>query len=86
MRVAKRYIAKIEKTIYTIDTVEIVAEREGDALELLRSGKGKIVNTTIQEEKIDNRWIDSSEPLSNTEFFEFEDGLIECKQFVRGEN
>tara|TARA_Y100001951_G_C11207165_1_gene220739 strand:+ start:336 stop:566 length:231 start_codon:yes stop_codon:yes gene_type:complete len=73
MRVAKLYIAKVEKTIYSIDTIEIVAEREGDALELLREGEGKIVNTTIQEETVDNRWIDSSEPLSNSEFFEFED-------------
>tara|TARA_R110002020_G_scaffold143591_1_gene315948 strand:+ start:665 stop:904 length:240 start_codon:yes stop_codon:yes gene_type:complete len=74
MRVAKRYIAKVEKTIYAIDTIEIIAEREGDAQELLRSGKGKIVDTEIQEETVDSRWIDSSEPLSNTEFFEFEDG------------
>ena len=74
MRVAKRYIAKVEKTIYAIDTIEIIAEREGDAQELLRSGKGKIVDTEIQEETVYSRWIDSSEPLSNTEFFEFEDG------------
>tara|TARA_R100000656_G_scaffold82960_2_gene60601 strand:- start:147 stop:386 length:240 start_codon:yes stop_codon:yes gene_type:complete len=74
MRVAKRYIAKVEKTIYTVDTIEIVAEREGDALEMLREGQGKTINTLIQEEKIDNRWIDSSEPLSNSEFFEIEDG------------
>ncbi len=74
MRVAKRYIAKVEKTIYTVDTIEIVAEREGDALEMLRKGQGKTINTLIQEEKIDNRWIDSSEPLSNSEFFDFEDG------------
>ena len=74
MRVAKRYIAKVEKTIYTVDTIEIVAEREGDALEMLREGQGKTINTLIQEEKIDNRWIDSSEPLSNSEFFDFEDG------------
>jgi hypothetical protein len=76
MRVAKRYIAKVEKTTYTIDTIEIVAEREGEALELLREGKGAIINTTIQEETVDNRWIDSSEPLSNSEFFEFEDGEL----------
>ena len=73
MRVAKLYIAKVEKTIYSVDTIEIVAEREGDALELLREGGGKIINTTIQEETVDNRWIDSSEPLSNSDFFEFED-------------
>ena len=41
MRVAKRYIAKVEKTIYTVDTIEIIAEREGDALEMLRQGQGK---------------------------------------------
>ena len=74
MRVAKRYIAKVEKTIYTVDTIEIVAEREGDALEMLRQGQGKTINTFIQEEKVDNRWIDSSEPLSNSEYFKFEDG------------
>ena len=32
MRVAKRYIAKVERTLYTIDTVHIVAESEEEIL------------------------------------------------------
>ena len=47
MRVAKRYIAKVEKTIYTVDTIEIIAEREGDALEMLRQGQGKTINLSL---------------------------------------
>ncbi len=74
MRVAKRYIAKEEVTTYSINTIEIIAESEGEAMEILRSQKGEVVSTEIQEERMDNRWIDSSEPLSNKEFFAYEGG------------
>ena len=70
MRVAKKYIAKEEITTYSINSIEIVAETENEAMDILRDGKGKIVKTEIQEEKLDGRWIDSSEPLSVTEFMD----------------
>jgi DNA-binding protein YbaB len=74
MRVAKRYIAKVERTLHTIDTIHIVAESENDAMEIIRDGKGEIVRTEIQEEKVDRRWIDSSVPLTTDEFMEVNDG------------
>ena len=74
MRVVKRYIAKVERTLHTIDTVHIVAESENDAMEIIRDGKGEIVRTEIQEEKVDRRWIDSSVPLTTDEFMEVNDG------------
>ena len=74
MRVAKRYIAKAERTLYTIDTVHIVAESEEDAMEMLRNGNGHPVRTEIQEEKTNNRWIDSSVPLTTDEFLDLENG------------
>lgn len=70
MRIAKKYIAKEEITTYSINSIEIVAETENEAMDILRDGKGKIVKTEIQEEKLDGRWIDSSEPLSVTEFMD----------------
>ena len=66
----KKYIAKEEITLYSINTVEIIAETENEAMDILRDGKGKLIETEIQEEKLDNRWIDSSEPLSVTEFMD----------------
>ena len=74
MRVAKRYVAKVERTLHTIDTIHIVAESENDAMEIIRDGKGEIVRTEIQEEKVDRRWIDSSVPLTTDEFMEVNDG------------
>ena len=74
MRVAKRYIAKVERTLHTIDTIHIVAESENDAMEMMRNGQGNIVRTEIQEEQIDRRWIDSSVPLTTDEFMEVNDG------------
>jgi hypothetical protein len=70
MRIAKKYIAKEEITTYSVNSIEIVAETENEAMDILRDGKGKIVKTEIQEEKLDGRWIDSSEPLSVTEFMD----------------
>ena len=65
MRVEKKYIAKEEITIYSINTVEIIADSENEAMDLLRDGKGKLINTDIQEQVVDQRWIDSSEPIHN---------------------
>lgn len=73
MRVAKRYIAKVERTLWTCDTVHIVAESEDDAMEMLRNGQGNVVRTEIQEEKANSRWIDSSVPLTTDEFMDLEE-------------
>jgi hypothetical protein len=70
MKVMKKYIAKEEITLYSINTVEIIAETENEAMELLRDGEGKLVDTDIQEQVVDQRWIDSSEPLDVGEFME----------------
>ena len=68
---AKKYIAKEEITTYSINTIEIVAETENEAMEILRDSRGKLLDTEIQEEKLNQRWIDSSEPLDVTEFMKF---------------
>ena len=62
MKMAKKYIAKEERTTYSINTIEIIAETENEAMEILRDSKGKLLDTEIQEEKLNQRWIDSSEP------------------------
>ena len=68
MKMAKKYIAKEEITTYSINTIEIVAETENEAMEILRNSRGKLLDTEIQEEKLNQRWIDSSAPLDVTEF------------------
>ena len=73
MKVAKKYIAKEEITTYSLNTIEIVAEPENEAMDILRNGEGTLVDTEIQEEVRDARWIDSSEPLSVSEFMELTD-------------
>ncbi len=73
MKVAKKYIAKEEITTYSLNTIEIVAESENEAMDILRNGEGTLVDTEIQEEVRDARWIDSSEPLSVSEFMELTD-------------
>ena len=71
MKMAKKYIAKEEITTYTINTIEIIAETENEAMEILRGNRGKLLDTEIQEEKLNQRWIDSSEPLDVTDFMKF---------------
>jgi len=71
MRMAKKYIAKEEITTYTINTIEIIAETENEAMEILRNNRGTLLDTEIQEEKLNQRWIDSSEPLDVTEFMDY---------------
>lgn len=73
MKVAKKYIAKEEITTYSLNTIEIVAESENEAMDILRNGDGTLIDTEIQEEVRDARWIDSSEPLSVSEFMELTD-------------
>ena len=71
MRMAKKYIAKEEITTYSINTIEIIAETENEAMEILRDNRGKLLETEIREEKLNQRWIDSSEPLDVTEFMDY---------------
>ena len=73
MKVAKKYIAKEEITTYSLNTIEIVSESENEAMDILRNGDGTLIDTEIQEEVRDARWIDSSEPLSVSEFMELTD-------------
>ena len=76
MRVAKRYIAKEECTVYCVNTIEIIAESEEEAMELLRDrdkSRCKHINTDVQEERMDQRWIDSSEPLTDDELTELDE-------------
>ena len=73
MKVSKKYIAKEEITTYSLNTIEIVAESENEAMDILRNGEGTLVDTEIQEEVRYARWIDSSEPLSVSEFMELTD-------------
>ena len=72
MRVVKRYIAKVERTLHTIDTGHVLAESEEDAMEIVRAERGNIVRTEIQEDAVDRRWIDSSVPLTTEEFMDIE--------------
>ena len=71
MKMAKKYIAKEEITTYSLNTIEIIAETENEAMEILRDARGKLLDTEIQEEKLNQRWIDSSEPLDVTEFMDY---------------
>ena len=72
MKVLKRYIAKVEKTLYTMETIEIIAETENDAEDQMRDGSGKLLSTEIQEESVNSRWIDSSEPLDVVDYIELD--------------
>ena len=77
----KKYIAKIEKTVYLVETVEIIAETEREAEEMLDEYDGDIAGDTfeitekeIQEEVIDHAYIESSEELGVNTFMELNGG------------
>ena len=77
----KKYIAKVEKTMYIIETVEFIAETEKEAEEMLDdycAGETdesiKVTETEIQEEDISRQWIEESEPLTVDEFMEIDGG------------
>jgi hypothetical protein len=72
VKILKRYIAKIERTLYTMETLEIVAESENEAEDKMRDGDGKLLSTEIQEESVNSRWIDSSEPLDVVDYIELD--------------
>ena len=79
--VMKKYIGKIEKTIWIVEEVQIIAETQKDAEELLDdycagedSSSVTKTETEEQETEIDISWIDSSEDLSVDEFMEIDGG------------
>ena len=80
--VMKKYLAKVEKTVYVVEELEILAETEKEAEELLDDWccgewdeRITGVETEEQEVEIDSSWIDSSEELGVDEFMEYRDGL-----------
>ena len=77
----KRYIAKVEKTLYTIETLEFIATTEKEAEEMLddycageMTDSVKVTETEIQEEEIAGQWIEESEALSVDEFMAIDGG------------
>jgi len=79
--VMKKYIAKVEKTIWVVEELEIMAETEKEAEELLDdycvdedNERIKLRETEEQEVSIEMSWIDSSEELSVDEFMEIDGG------------
>lgn len=75
MDVAKKYHGMIEKTIYVLEEVVIIAQNEQEAEDKLLDRDYEVVGSEIQEESINNEWIDSSEPLSVDEFMNYRDDL-----------
>ncbi len=75
MDVAKKYHGMIEKTIYVLEEVVIIAQNEQEAEDKLLDRDYEVVGSEIQEESINNEWIDSSEPLSVDEFIEHKEEL-----------
>ena len=80
--VMKKYFAKVEKTVYVLEEVEILAEPERQAEELLddycageHDERLTIVETDEQEVEIGTSWIDASEELGVDEFMEYRDNL-----------
>jgi hypothetical protein len=55
-----------------METLEIVAESENEAEDKMRDGDGKLLSTEIQEESVNSRWIDSSEPLDVVDYIELD--------------
>ena len=80
--VMKKYLAKVEKTVYVVEELEILAETEKEAEELLddwccgeHDERVTVVETEEQEVEIDTAWIDESSVLSVDEFMAYRDGL-----------
>ena len=77
----KKYIAKVEKTVFVVEELEILAETEKEAEEFLddycvdeQHSSVKVREIEEQETQIDSQWIDSSEELSVDEFMEIDGG------------
>tara|TARA_X000001036_G_C20415830_1_gene699011 strand:- start:62 stop:319 length:258 start_codon:yes stop_codon:yes gene_type:complete len=80
--VIKKYIAKVEKTVYVVEELEILAETEKEAEELLddwccgeHDERIKVIHVEEQEVEIDTAWIDESMVLSVDEFMEYRDNM-----------
>jgi len=80
--VMKKYKAIVEKTVYIAEEVEILAETERQAEEILDdytvgedSSNLEVVDTEEQEVTIDYWSITSSEELGVDEFMEYRDNL-----------
>ena len=80
--VMKKYKAIVEKTVYIAEEVEILAETERQAEEMLDnytvgedSSNLEVVDTEEQEVTIDYWSITSSEELGVDEFMEYRDNL-----------
>ena len=79
----KKYKALVEKTIYVAEEVEILAETERQAEEILDnycvaledSSDLKVVEVDEQETTVDYWSITSSEELGVDEFMEYRDNL-----------
>ena len=81
-RVMKKYKALVEKTVYIAEEVEILAETERQAEEILDnytvgedSPSLEVVETDEQEVTIDYWSITSSEELGVDEFMNYRDNL-----------
>ena len=82
-RVMKKYKALVEKTIYVAEEVEILAETERQAEEILDnycvaledSSDLKVVEVDEQETTVDYWSITSSEELGVDEFMEYREKL-----------
>ena len=80
--VMKKYKAIVEKTIYVAEEIEILAETERQAEELLddycageHDERLKVVDTDEQETTVDYQSITSSEELGVDEFMKYRDSL-----------
>ena len=80
--VMKKYKAIVEKTVYIAEEVEILAETERQAEEILDnytvgedSSELEVVDTEEQEVTIDYWSITSSKELGVDEFMEYRDNL-----------
>ena len=79
--VMKKDIAKVEKTVFVVEELEILAETEKEAEELLDdyccdedNERITLRETEEQEVDVNMSWIDSSEELSVDEFMEIDGG------------
>ena len=79
--VMKKYIEKVEKTVFVVEELEIICETEKQAEEFLddyccgeHHENVEIREVEEQEVQIDSQWIDSSEELSVDEFMEIDGG------------
>ena len=81
--IMKKYKAIVEKTINVAEEIEILAETERQAEEMLddycageiRGEWLKVVEVDEQETTVDYQSITSSEELGVDEFMEYKDGL-----------